>query len=68
MKRSIKTLVVIVALSLGTWFWFNVYVTPEEPLEHREVVFIVAFWAVVVFSMKHIWVRLFKPKDTNGKQ
>jgi Na+/proline symporter len=54
-KRPVAMIVVIVVLSLATWYFFHLESMPLTPAETTFVVFI---WVVVVLAGKWLWRRL----------
>ena len=56
LKRSQATVVSIVVLSLGVWYFF--YVVSGVPLTLEETVLVVGISALVVLAARRMWSRL----------
>jgi hypothetical protein len=59
LKSSLLTIVAISSLSLAVWVFFYV-ILPEAPLTAAETTIVVGICAVIVFSVKRIWLRFHK--------
>ena len=56
-KKSVAAILTILALSLATWYFFQVQSMPLTPLETS---FVVGLWVVLVLIVRGIWARFHK--------
>lgn len=53
-RKPVATILVILVLSLATWYFFQL---ESMPLTTAETTFEVGFWVVLVLIAKGIWTR-----------
>ena len=60
-KKPVATILAVLALSLATWYFFDI---KSVPLTTPETTFVVGVWVVVVLIAKGLWGRLHKKTKT----
>jgi protein-S-isoprenylcysteine O-methyltransferase Ste14 len=53
-KKPVASILVVVALSLATWYFFHLESMPLTPVD---TTFVVGVWVVVVLIAKWLWGR-----------
>ena len=56
-KKSVAAIVIILAMSLATWYFFQL---ESMPLTPAETTLVVGIWVVLVLIVRGIWARFHK--------
>lgn len=58
-KKPVAAILVILVLSLATWYFFQI---ESMPLTPAVTTFVVGFWVVLVLIARGIWTRFHKKR------